>query len=183
MLNIVSQIQQDNQRAFENAYTTHKDKLYGWLLKKTQSTYLAQELLQQSFLKLWTSRAQLNPGLSLDIQLFRIARSLMIDEVRRQVRLKKHLSLMPPADTAADEIGAEQDRRALQARIDETLCQLPDTGQKVFLLSREYGLSYQQIASQLSLSPKTVEYHMSKALLLLRKALLLVSAAISAMLY
>lgn len=176
MENFATAIKQGNEKAFARVYSDCKDKLYAWLLNKTNSSYLAQELLQQSFCKLWYSRASINEDLTVDIQLFRIARSLMIDELRRQIRLKEKYSLLPPTEEASDETWQAMAVRELAARIDDSLEQVHPVSKKVFLLSRQQGLSYSEISQQLSISVKTVEYHISKVLGLLRKTILLLFA-------
>lgn len=59
----------------------------------------------------------------------------------------------------------------IQHIIDNTLHQLPKKTQKIFLMSRVEGLAYNTIASKMNLSQKSIEYHISKALELLRKSL------------
>jgi RNA polymerase sigma factor (sigma-70 family) len=174
-VNIVTAIKEGNEKAFSDVYNTSKDKLYFWLLKKTSSSYLAQELLQQTFCKLWLSRSSLNEELSVDVQLFRIARSLMIDELRRQIRLKENLSLLPHLEESDDTTWQTYAVRELTAKLDVSLQQMSPVSRDVFLLSRKHGLTYQQISEKLSISVKTVEYHISKVLSELRKTLLLLS--------
>lgn len=174
-MNIVTAIKEGNEKAFSDVYNTSKDKLYFWLLKKTGSSYLAQELLQQTFCKLWLSRSALNEDLEVDIQLFRIARSLMIDELRRQIRLKENLSLLPQLEESDDTTWQAYAVRELTSKLDISLQQMSPVSRDVFLLSRKHGLTYQQISEKLSISVKTVEYHISKVLNELRKTLLVLS--------
>lgn len=179
MVNFVAAIKESDERAFAEVYNICKDKLYCWLLKKTNSSYLAQELLQQTFFKLWTSRHTLNSELSIEIQIFRIARSLMIDELRRQIRIKENFSLLPQASESDDTTWQAYVVRELTERLDDSLQQVSPTSREVFLLSRKHGLSYGQIAQQLSISVKAVEYHISKVLEILRKALLMLAVIFS----
>lgn len=172
MENLVNSIKSGNELAFSQAYHSSKDKLYGWALNKTHSAYLAQELLQQTYCKLWASRASLNPQLPVEVQIFRIARSLLVDEIRRQIRIKQQYELLPVPETEADLVWQACAERELKNRMEDALLTLHPTARKVFTLSRESGLTNNEIAKTLSISIKTVEYHITKALGVLRRALL-----------
>jgi RNA polymerase sigma-70 factor (ECF subfamily) len=172
---MIEAIQQNDGKAFEKLYKLYKDKLYFWLLGKTHSEYLAQEILQQTFVKVWVSRHHLSPELAPDIQLFRTARSLMIDHLRKLANEKNAISNLTISETD-NSLQQHHNFMDTQYEVAKIIEQLPQMGQKVYHLSREEGLTYNEIAQELSISPKTVEYHISKALGLLRKSLLVIAA-------
>lgn len=163
-------IKQGSEKAFESVYIQYKDKLYYWLLGKMKSEYWAQEVLQQTFVKCWVTRHNLSAELAIDIQLFRIARSLMIDQARKLANEKK-LAAAPPAPETDNSLLNTYQAKETQQEIDRIVESMPEVGKKAFRLSREYGLTYLQIAEELSISPKTVEYHISRTLTQLRKVL------------
>lgn len=164
----VLDIKQGSEKAFEAAYTQYKDKLYFWLLGKMKSEYWAQEILQQTFVKCWVSRENLSEEVEADVQLFRIARSLMIDQLRKLANERKLTENAPEPDTHISPLQQYHARETLQ-EIDKIVSNMPEVGKQVFRLSREYGLTYNEIAKELSISPKTVEYHISRTLSQLRK--------------
>lgn len=171
---MIEAIQQNDEKAFEKLYKLYKDKLYFWLLGKTNSEYLAQEILQQTFVKVWINRHSLSPALAPDIQLFRTARSLMIDHLRKLANERTAISNLTVSETD-NSLQQHHNFIDTQHEVAKVIEQLPHMGQKVYRLSREEGLTYNEIAQELSISPKTVEYHISKALGLLRKALMVVA--------
>lgn len=168
ILFITEEIQKGSEAAFERAYKQYGDQLYGFFLSQTGSSFFAEELLQQTFVKLWVSRENLSVQLPLNVQLFRIARSLFIDHLRRRATERAALSQVIPVE-ADNSLEEQQEAGELQKKVNEVVNLLPPVGQKAFRLSREDGLTYHQIAEQLSISPKTVEYHISRALGLLKK--------------
>lgn len=170
----VLDIKQGSVKAFEATYSLYKDKLYFWLLGKMKSEYWAQEILQQTFVKCWTNRDSLSETLDIDTQLFRIARSLMIDQLRK---LANECKLLANAPKTTSQSSPHQQYDALESlqQIDEVVNNLPEVSKKVFRLSRESGLTYNEIAKELSISPKTVEYHISRILSQLRKTVLLLA--------
>lgn len=170
----VPDIKQGSVKAFEAIYSLYKDKLYFWLLGKMKSEYWAQEILQQTFVKCWINRDNLSETLDIDTQLFRIARSLMIDQLRKLANERKLLA-NAPATTNPSSPHQQYDALESLRQINEVVNNLPEVSKQVFRLSREYGFTYSEIAKELSISPKTVEYHISRILSQLRKTVLLLS--------
>jgi RNA polymerase sigma-70 factor (ECF subfamily) len=84
-------------------------------------------------------------------------------QTRYEKYLKDHVNLTQP--DASEEIDVEELARV----IDKTLEELPERRRKIFSLSRFEGLKYHEIAEKLSLSVKTIESNMGKALKLFRK--------------
>jgi len=148
-------------------FNQYYSKVYFFLLKKTRSSESAGELAQLTFIKLWQFRDTLTPDLDFDLQLFNIACSTLIDFLRREnTRRKKHLLL---AENALQEQEAHSAGGFEEEDYLHTLTRtLPPVRKKVFILSRIKGHSYKEIAEQLSISSKTVEDHMVKALRHLR---------------
>lgn len=167
-------IKKGSVKAFEATYSLYKDKLYFWLLGKMRSEYWAQEILQQTFVKCWINRDNLSETLDIDTQLFRIARSLMIDQLRKLANERKLLANVPETFNLSS---PHQEYDALESlqQIDEVVNKLPEVSKQVFRLSRESGFTYNEIAKELSISPKTVEYHISRILNQLRKIVLLLA--------
>ncbi len=170
-MTVVEAIQGGLEEAFQEAYHAYKDKLYYYFLSKTASSYLAQELVQQTFIKLWVHRERLRPDLALEIQIFRIGRTTMIDLLRKKASERKAISILSLPETD-NSLADNQHEKETRQKVNEVIRQLPPMGQKAFTLSREEGLTYNEIARLLSISPKTVEYHISKAISLLKKSIL-----------
>ena len=171
-MDYVSLIKQGNQAVFEVVYHTYHDRIYYFVLKTTGCEHIAEEVTQISFIRLWEKKAQLSDNYAIDVQLSRIARSIMIDLLRVKATERKALNVIQErteAVIAGDPLVSKQ----LMEKANETINNLPPECQKIFKLSREEGLSHKEIARQLSISPKTVENQISKALKVVRKAVAL----------
>jgi RNA polymerase sigma-70 factor (ECF subfamily) len=163
------EIKEGNLQAYYKVYEEYHVKLYRYIYKHTQSTWLADEVVQLSFIKLWEKRDGLSEEYSISTQLFRIAKSTLIDLLRKEkIRDTQELSDTFISGSVQEEglIYKEELLHALAA-IDA----LPPQSQQVFKLSRLHDLSHKEISEQLSISPKTIETHISKALKFLRKSL------------
>jgi RNA polymerase sigma-70 factor (ECF subfamily) len=115
----------------------------------------------------------LSPDVDLSVQLFRIGKSTMIDLLRKEIRrLDHHAALAGSADSQASERpdpSGKDDLRHVYATIEK----MAPVRKKVFHLSRLEGLSHKEIAEQLSISPKTVENHIGRAIRQLKDVLTL----------
>lgn len=156
-------IKQNNEKAFEQAFNYYHPKLYSFLLKKSQSEYIAEELAQETFIKLWKYRNSLSTEFPLSSQIFRIAKTLFIDRLRKKSLLYIALSNEDDYSTLSMPENQLLDKE-LSQKINTLIGNLPKTRRKVFLLSREAGLSHSEIAKLLSISPKSVNNHITKAI-------------------
>lgn len=164
-------LKEGNTLVFEQVYHAYHEKLYFYFLKHTRSGLWAEELLQTTFVKLWHHRRRLSVEHTLSEQIFRIAKTSLIDMVRRQRHhqefLKTYTMERPQQGLTAD----PANRDAIHQLYRE-MDNLPPVRKKVFMLSRIDGLSHKEISQILAISPKTVEVHITKALKQLRRALL-----------
>ena len=130
----------------------------------------AEDMVQTAFVRLWSGRRDLREAGSLRSLLYTIVRNACLDELRKRDRREKSQegAIPPPSPrTPYEEIqGAELQRLAAAA-----VARLPERRREVFRMAREEGLSYQEIAEIMDLSPQTVANHMSLAMADLRTAL------------
>lgn len=172
---LVEKIQNGDIAAYKEAYEIFYDRLYFYILKCTGSKYLSEEIVQQTFIKLWESRARLSLAYSLSTQIFRIAKSLTIDLLRKEKIEKYHTVsahyFVTSFQDGEDRIIHREDWKLMKEKIEN----LPPVRKKIFKLSRFDGLSYKEIASQLSLSPKTVENHILLALKQLKNVFFIIA--------
>ena len=171
-MDYVEEIRRGNKLAFEEVYYKYHERFYFYVLKRTASEDLAEETVQMAYMKIWEKRAELSDAFPIEVQLARVARSYMIDVLRRKAAERKALDVVrqtADAVVAGDPVADKQ----LMEKVTETIESLPPECRKIYILSREGGLTYSQIAERLSISPKTVENQVSKALKTLRKAVAL----------
>ncbi|PUZ21710.1 RNA polymerase sigma factor [Chitinophaga parva] len=154
---------------FEEVYHAFHERLYAYFLKHTRSPELSAELVQQVFIRLWQHRARLSETHTLSEQLFRIAKTTFIDMLRKEKYQRQLMDAYAQTlDTPASTPGHHAD---IEKQLHREMDKMPPVRKKVFWLSRVEGLSHKEISEQLSIAPKTVEAHISKALKQLRKAL------------
>lgn len=167
----VQALRAGDKQVFRQLFLEFQPRLYRFLWLKLRSVELAEDLVQETFLRLWQTRQRLQADRHIEIYLFRIASNLAIDTLRQQKRrpLRAALENAPLLDPQTSEGAAEY--HELTHLIDGVIANLPDGPKTAFILHRYEGLSHAEISAILGISVKTVEKHISKALRVLREAL------------
>jgi RNA polymerase sigma-70 factor (family 1) len=166
LLDTIAALREGDTFVFQQVFAQYHEKLYFYILGKTKSSYLTEEAVQLTFIKLWRYRSSLNPEISLSIQLFRIARTTLIDLLRSNEYNNRIFVVMSLAkeNLFSNNVDERIDESELKKKVLKGVEQMPAMRRKIFELSRFDGLSYKEIAVELSLSVKTVEHHISLAL-------------------
>jgi len=162
---LVKELIQGNERAFRKIYDTYRDPIYGYGLTLLKSRILTEELVQEVFIKLWAVRASLDVSKSIKAFLFTMTRNMafnVLKKAARDIKLQQELLAHLPSahnhtETAIRE--AELDQIKQQA-----VASLSPKRRLIFEMSRNEGMSYEDISLELGISPHTVKSQMSKAL-------------------
>lgn len=146
-------------------------ELCQFVLQFVRSRPVAEELVQDLFLRLWERRQSWEAELPSRSYLYKAARNRALDHLKHE-RIAERAPAYPLDEAAftlnvEQELDAEDLRTALHAAIE----QLPDRTRQVFVLCKGNGLTYPQIAEALGISVKTVETQMGRAFRILRQRL------------
>jgi len=153
-------------KAFEEIYKRFWFKLYNWAYAQTSSRQESEEMVQVVFERLWKNRQTShinNLGAYLAVSL----RNSLYDLQRRKVSIKKYeqsQNISPVANTTEEDL----ERKRLLETLEKTLRELPPKTEIIFRKSRFENLSVREIAADLHVTEKAVEYHITRALKLLR---------------
>jgi len=130
---------------------------------------LAEEVTQEIFIKIWQHRDKLSAIDQPEAYIFTIAVRHTLDHIKKRLNEQKMLqglsAIQRQSHNDTEEHLLLHDKEAL---IQQAVDQLPPQQKTVYLLSRQQGLSYEDIARQLQLSPNTVRNHLVKALQFIR---------------
>jgi RNA polymerase sigma-70 factor (ECF subfamily) len=157
---------------FTLIYNEYWQFLFSVAYNTTRSREVAQEIVQEVFVSLWVNRQNATIQSSLKGYLAGAIRNKVFDYFDKlKVRERyKHIALLeqPVVINSTEEAIAFDEISSL---VNQQIEKLPETTRKIFILSRFRGCTIPEISKELSLSVKTVEYHLTKALKFLRPRL------------
>jgi RNA polymerase sigma-70 factor (family 1) len=148
-----------DEQAFSELFNTHHQLLGTHIYRITGSAELAEEVVQDVFLKIWLSRESLAAVQHFRAYLFVISKNHALNCLRklakerlRQKTIEENAMVLLPEDNSGLD--------AYYSLLDEAIDHLPPQQQKVYLLSRHKRLKYDEIASQMGLSRETVKKYL-----------------------
>ena len=158
-------------KAFEVIYKRYAGKLYNFIMTISHGDrYMAEEIVQSVFVKLWEMHPQINPEKSVLSFLSVIAKNMLLNKYQRQTVEFLYREFILKEQLIADNITEKEiDRKWLETFVDELIEQLPPSRRRIFILSRKEDLSTQQIAEIMHISVSTVETQLSLAMKYMRR--------------
>ncbi|MEP7375144.1 MAG: RNA polymerase sigma-70 factor [Chitinophagaceae bacterium] len=162
-----------DQEAFTGLYNRYHTGIYNYQLAFVKIPSIAEDLTQEVFLKIWEARSRLKIHTSFASYLFRISRNTAIDfmkkiaadrELRNEIILHQQSFF---AGSGNNQLQAKEYNHLYKQAVDS----LSQQRRTVFLLCREEGKTYQEVAGLLGISRHTVKEHMTKSLHSLRNFL------------
>lgn len=154
-----------NEKAFTYLFHAHKNKLFGYLFRLTNSQEITEDIIQEIFLKLWKDKSELINIAQFDAYLFRMAKNQAINAfktIARQTLLyAEYFENQTFEVNSTDNLIQFNETQRMLAQIIESL---PPQQKLVYQLSREQHLKHEEIAQMLNLSPNTVKNHIIQAI-------------------
>ncbi|MEG0517362.1 MAG: RNA polymerase sigma-70 factor [Bacteroidales bacterium] len=171
----------DEQYSHEQEFARLKEQWYARLrtfaISYVRDGETAEDLIQDTILKIWESGVDISSCENIGALLYTILRNKCLDYIKHKLVELKHASFITEEynslltnqyaleDNSIHIITNNQIKEALNTALQK----LPRQTRDVFVMNKFNDLKYKEIAEELSISVKTVEYHISKAFSLLRK--------------
>ena len=168
----VKRLKEGSNEAFTVLYKFYLPSLYSFIFSMTHSKSFTEEIVQETFIKIWENRASIELGSSFKSYLFTIARNNMLDEFRRQINHPVFTEYIE----YSNQLQLSENTTEKQLDFNEFLIELNKAKQKlstrqleIFHLYKELGQSAQSIALKLGITEQSVRNQLSTALNILRK--------------
>ncbi|MDX9918985.1 MAG: RNA polymerase sigma-70 factor [Paludibacter sp.] len=160
-------------QSFDALYFRYSAKLYNFVLKISKgNSYMAEELVQRTFIKVWENRDQINPDKTFISYLCTIAKNMLVNEYEHQTIQFIYNEYVRIQVTDIENITElDVDKMLLDEYIEKLTEKLPPKRREIFILSRRKGLSNKQISELLHISESTIETQLSKALAFMKNEL------------
>lgn len=160
-----------DEAAFTLLFNSYKDKLYAFVLYLSGSGATAEDVLQETFLKIWQNRSEMMKINNFNAYLFRMAQNRALNALRRHSLEALIIQKLRHQLPATANPGESVPGREVQELLHKVLEQLPPQQRRVFELSRNHELKYEEIAAEMNISASTVRNHMVQALKTIRQFL------------
>ncbi len=161
---LLPRIQQGDIKAFEQLYDLYKVQVFNFCYTILKSKADAQEVVQDTFLKVWHSRDQFQQIISFNGFLYRIAKNNTLNKIRLKVGQPQKYDELREDFSTLNQTENEVLFHEMKEILDTAIEALPPKRQEIFRLSREEGLSHEEISQRLNISVNTVKGQMRKAL-------------------
>lgn len=169
---LVKRLKNDDKIAFEELFKMYSERIYYFTIRYVKNKEEAEEITQEVFVRLWNRRFDLKLELSFSSYLFMIAKNAVIDLLRkRQKESVINEDITQDANSIAEQSNNSIEYKELLDIVSNSIAELPEKRQQIYLMIRNEGLSYKEIAEKLNISIKTVESHMRLALQQLKKSI------------
>jgi len=166
---LISLLKLSNRNAYTEIYKRYTALLYHHAYSKLQNREEARDIVQELFVTIWLKREDLNICTNLAGYLYNAIRNRVLNKIAHQQVESHHLSSLRDfiikQESITDFLVREKE---LTFIIESEIARLPAKMREIFMLSRKASLSHKEIASQLSLSEKTVKNQVNNALKILK---------------
>lgn len=146
---LIQAFQEGDEFAFVSLYNRYKDAVYGFCLKMVHDEALAQDLMQETFLRVYENRERLMKADSFKSWMFTIARNQCLNRIRRRKRevpLEKERGEEPVVPKGKTPVARLEKSEQIDL-VDRCLQQLKPSYREVIILREYQGLSYKEIAA------------------------------------
>ncbi len=169
-IQLIDRLKLDDETALAVIYKRYWELLYTSAYHVLKDSHACEDIIQELFIKLWNNRHQLQIMFSLRAYLYACIRY----EVYRQIRkgpVRANLFDEALNHIRSPDAYDSMEYKELSTKVRSIVDALPEKCREVYKLSREECLSHKEIASQLNISTKTVENHLTRALRYLRTSI------------
>lgn len=160
---LLSQVREGDVKAFEYIYNIYSPRLYSNIIRVVKSSFITEELLQDTFQRIWEHRKRIDINQSFKSYLFTIARNLVCDYFNKSSK-QKLLELYLQAKEEGERAFRNQlEEKESEILMERALHQLPPQRRLVYTLCKIEGRSYDEVSKILGISVSTISDHIVKA--------------------
>ena len=162
---LISLLAEGSEYAFQLIYDRHRKRIYQTALRYLKSPVIAQDVVQDVFLKLWYHRESLHPNQAIEGWLYSVAKNNLLNRIKKianEWNAMKDIAYIKDPFFNNTEIKLEESQH--KELLAQAISRLSDQQQTVWKLSRYDMHTYAEIGEKLGISPLTVKTHMARAL-------------------
>lgn len=167
---LVKKLKEGDHEAFEQVYDLYKDRIIGNLLRILKDRSLVEELTQDLFLQIWNNKEDIDLEKSFKAYVFTIANNLAKNALKRAYHdLKMRSAILSVSQQSYEHIEQEIEIKDNKKLLYDLLDILPPKRKHIFILCKIEGKTYEEVSQMLNVSHNTINDHIYKANLTLKK--------------
>jgi RNA polymerase sigma-70 factor (family 1) len=170
---LLERLKKGDVTCFEVLYSKYSGRLYNFVLNLSKGDcYLAEEIVQNVFVKIWEIHPHIRTEGSFNSFLFTVGRNMFLNVVKSRVQESLYHDYLIENEIVLDNsVEKEVEFKMLEEQINKLIDQLPPARRNVYILSKVKHLSNKEIAALLDISENTVESQLNKATHFIRQQL------------
>ncbi|MGN6418236.1 MAG: RNA polymerase sigma factor [Pseudobacter sp.] len=165
---LLQQTAAGSEEAFKALFFLYQRRIFSYAFKVIASRELAEDVVQETFLEVWKIRHRLPEIGNFNAYLHKVAHSKLYHNLQQAAKEELVLQHLKTSGNIADEAGYPLLSKEVAQFIRSLVDRLTPRQREVFLLSREEGLTYEQIATRTGVGFETVKSHLADALRFMR---------------
>ncbi|MDH7461676.1 RNA polymerase sigma-70 factor [Chitinophagaceae bacterium 26-R-25] len=153
--------------AFATLFKSYAPKLHAFLFSRTHNDSNAEELVQQTFIRIWTNREKLGDIDNPNAWLYKVAANECYRMIRSQMVAEKAMTAVASKTTEVNDLetpGEQMQYKELEINLQAAINALPEQRKNVYILNRQHGMNTAEIAKALNISPKTAKNTLAASL-------------------
>jgi len=160
----IRELKLGNAKAFEALYDYYHARLYGFCLKVTKTKHEAESVVQEVFIAIWENRENIDENRAFGGYIFRIAKNKILNRIKHNISRQVYLDYLQKENQSQNDLRKDIEFHELKDFLQKTIQDLPEKTRNIFLLSRNEGLTYKEIAQKLDLTENVVDHEIRKSL-------------------
>lgn len=167
---MIQSIRRGDETAFEHLFYSHASALIRFTWRFVRNTQIAENIVQDVFVKIWHHRERLDPHLNIKAYLYKAVKNQALQHLRH-LKIENRQDDVPDFKSAALSPEDALRIKEIAIAVDQAIAELPPHRRLIFTLSKYDHFTYAEIAEVQNISIKTVETQMGRALKFLRQRL------------
>lgn len=168
---LIAEVKRGSEHSFKMLYKLWVSRLYGFVYHYVKSESMTDDIVQETFVRIWTHRETLNPDYSFKAYLFTISYRLLLKELRHQLNnplVEEFVSYQNQLATPADEAERKMEFDHFIIALEKAKGALPPRQREIFEMNKELNYSIAEIAGKLNISEQVVRNQLSASLKVIR---------------
>ncbi len=168
---ILLSVRNGSEKAYQELYEQWVSRLYRFVFQYLKSKDATEDVVQETFLRIWSNRANLNPDASFKSYLFTIAYHFLLKEIRRQLNnplMENYVEYLNRLSTETIEAESLMCYDQFVEALEKGKQYLSPRQRTIFEMNKEYGMSIPEISEKLSITNQVARNQLYMALKILR---------------